>query len=169
MASWENAPVVSQGSWEQAPPVSDYEFDRATGAVKLTPAGAMKDWAKSLGSGLVTGAEAVVGFPQDMLDLAERRIGTGVRAAGNAIFGKTENAEAMEKAKAPIRLLPTSQDVAGAVVDGQTMARAERAGVSVTQALQENNAYPLFRQLRGHIRTGPTGTNVNDLYLLLLL
>ncbi|MFO0731795.1 MAG: glycerate kinase [Nitrospiraceae bacterium] len=60
-------------------------------------------------------------------------------------------------------------DVAGAVVDGQTMARAERAGVSVTQALQENNAYPLFRQLRGHIRTGPTGTNVNDLYLLLLL
>ncbi len=60
-------------------------------------------------------------------------------------------------------------DVAGAVVDGQTVVRAERAGLSLMKALRENDAYPLFRRLKGHIRTGPTGTNVNDLYLLLLL
>lgn len=62
---------------------------------------------------------------------------------------------------------PTS--VAGAVVDGKTAARARRAGVDLSGALQDNDAYPFFKKLRGHIVTGPTGTNVNDLYLLLVL
>ena len=62
---------------------------------------------------------------------------------------------------------PTS--VAGAVVDGQTVTRARRKGLDLCHALQENDAYPFFEQLHGHIVTGPTGTNVNDLYLLLAL
>ena len=33
----------------------------------------------------------------------------------------------------------------------------------------DNDGYPVFEKLRGHIVTGPTGTNVNDLYLLLAL
>ncbi|MBP8117469.1 MAG: hypothetical protein KAY09_07020, partial [Nitrospira sp.] len=37
------------------------------------------------------------------------------------------------------------------------------------RALQDNDAYPFFKKLCGHIVTGPTGTNVNDLYLLLAL
>ena len=32
----------------------------------------------------------------------------------------------------------------------------------LSHALQENDAYPFFEQLHGHIVTGPTGTNVND-------
>ncbi len=62
---------------------------------------------------------------------------------------------------------PTS--VAGAVVDGQTVTRAQRRKQSLSRALQENDAYPFFEALQGHIVTGPTGTNVNDLYLLLAL
>ncbi len=62
---------------------------------------------------------------------------------------------------------PTS--VAGAVVDGQTVARAHRKGLDLSHALQNNDAYPFFEKLQGHIATGPTGTNVNDLYLLLAL
>lgn len=62
---------------------------------------------------------------------------------------------------------PTS--VAGAVVDGQTVARARRKGLDLPHALQNNDAYPFFKKLQGHIVTGPTGTNVNDLYLLLAL
>ena len=62
---------------------------------------------------------------------------------------------------------PTS--VAGAVVDGQTVVRARRKGLDLSQALQDNDAYPFFEKLHGHIVTGPTGTNVNDLYLLLAL
>jgi glycerate-2-kinase len=62
---------------------------------------------------------------------------------------------------------PTS--VAGAVVDGETVARARRSKLNLLRALQDNDAYPFFKKLKGHIVTGPTGTNVNDLYLLLVL
>ncbi|MGH7206356.1 MAG: glycerate kinase type-2 family protein [Nitrospiraceae bacterium] len=58
-------------------------------------------------------------------------------------------------------------DAAGAVVDGQTVARAQRVGLIPHELLLENNAYPFFKKVGGHIITGPTGTNVNDLYLLI--
>lgn len=58
-------------------------------------------------------------------------------------------------------------DAAGAVVDGQTVTRAKRAGLIPHELLLENNAYPFFKKVGGHIITGPTGTNVNDLYLLI--
>jgi glycerate 2-kinase len=60
-------------------------------------------------------------------------------------------------------------DVAGALVSGETLARAQRLGVDLDEALAQNNTYPALQALRSHIITGPTGTNVNDLYLLLLL
>jgi glycerate-2-kinase len=60
-------------------------------------------------------------------------------------------------------------DAAGAIVDGDTMARAQRLGVDLDHALKRNNTYPALKRLRSHIITGPTGTNVNDLYLLLVL
>ncbi|WHZ23454.1 MAG: D-glycerate 2-kinase [Nitrospira sp.] len=62
---------------------------------------------------------------------------------------------------------PTS--VAGAVVDGETVARAKKGKLNLLRALQDNDAYAFFKKLDGHIVTGPTGTNVNDLYLLLAL
>lgn len=60
-------------------------------------------------------------------------------------------------------------DAAGAVVDGETVARASTHGFSLSRALSDNNAYPLLKALKQLIVTGPTGTNVNDLYLLLVL
>ncbi|MBM4122808.1 MAG: glycerate kinase [Nitrospira sp.] len=60
-------------------------------------------------------------------------------------------------------------DAAGAVVDGRTVANALQAGLSPVNALDRHDSYRLFKQLGGHIITGPTGTNVNDLYLLLVL
>lgn len=60
-------------------------------------------------------------------------------------------------------------DVAGAVVDGRTMRRAGRLGIDLERALRENDTYPALSRLSAHIRTGPTNTNVNDLYLLLVL
>jgi glycerate 2-kinase len=62
-----------------------------------------------------------------------------------------------------------TKPVAGAVVNGETVARARRVKLNLVRALQENNAYPFFKKLNAHIVTGPTGTNVNDLYLLLAL
>ncbi len=60
-------------------------------------------------------------------------------------------------------------DVAGAVVDGQSVAQAKRLGINLDHALQHNNTYPALKRLHCHISTGPTGTNVNDLYLILAL
>ena len=59
--------------------------------------------------------------------------------------------------------------VAGAVVNGETVSRAQHGKLNLLQALRENDAYPFFNKLNAHIVTGPTGTNVNDLYLLLAL
>jgi glycerate 2-kinase len=60
-------------------------------------------------------------------------------------------------------------EMAGAVVSGQTLARARNLGVNLRSALQRHDTYSAFKSLGCHIQTGPTGTNVNDLYLLLLL
>ena len=60
-------------------------------------------------------------------------------------------------------------DAAGAVVDGRTVARAKHFSVDLKGALKRHNIYPALKQLDQLIVTGPTGTNVNDLYLLLVL
>jgi glycerate-2-kinase len=59
-------------------------------------------------------------------------------------------------------------DVAGALIDGTTWRRAGLIGVDLNAALQQNNTYHALKRLGSHIMTGPTGTNVNDLYLLLV-
>jgi glycerate 2-kinase len=60
-------------------------------------------------------------------------------------------------------------DAAGAVINGNTVARAQRLSVDLMGALQRHNTYPALKRLHQLIVTGPTGTNVNDLYLLLIL
>ncbi|MCX5723317.1 MAG: glycerate kinase [Nitrospirae bacterium] len=60
-------------------------------------------------------------------------------------------------------------DAAGAIVDGETLARAQRLNVDLKGALKRHNIYPALKKLGQLIVTGPTGTNVNDLYLLLIL
>lgn len=56
-------------------------------------------------------------------------------------------------------------DAAGGMVTGEFY---ERATAERIQAHMENNdAYPLLKEMDALIITGPTGTNVNDLYMLL--
>lgn len=57
--------------------------------------------------------------------------------------------------------------VAGAIVDGATMARAGRAGLDVHAALRGCAAFPLLQALGDTVTTGPTGTNLRDLRVLL--
>ena len=59
-------------------------------------------------------------------------------------------------------------DAAGAVADGTTVARAAAAGLQAPRHLDGNDAYPLFEALGDLIVTGPTGTNVMDLRLVLV-
>jgi len=59
-------------------------------------------------------------------------------------------------------------DAAGAFADGETCARAEAAGLDANDFLRRNDSYNFFRRLDDLLITGPTGTNVMDLYLFLI-
>lgn len=59
-------------------------------------------------------------------------------------------------------------DAAGAIADGKTAGRAARKGIDIRKSLAENDAYPFFDALGDLIRTGPTRTHLNDLYLLFI-
>jgi hydroxypyruvate reductase len=58
-------------------------------------------------------------------------------------------------------------DAAGALATGSTMSRAHALDLDAQDALRRNDAYPFFDALHDLIRTGPTGTNVSDLQLVL--
>ncbi len=60
-------------------------------------------------------------------------------------------------------------DVAGAMVDGKTIQRAKKKLISIENILDRHASYTFFKQVGGHIITGPTKTNVNDIYLILVL
>ena len=59
-------------------------------------------------------------------------------------------------------------DAAGGYVDGNTRENLERKNIHISQVLQENDAYHALEACGGLIKTGPTGTNVNDLSVLLI-
>ena len=58
-------------------------------------------------------------------------------------------------------------DAAGAIVDETTMARALSSGLSARRALDENDSWTFFSRLDDLIQTGPTGTNVGDIQIVL--
>ena len=53
-------------------------------------------------------------------------------------------------------------DPAGAIIDGETMARAKAAGLDPAAFLADNNSTGFFSALKDLLLTGPTYTNVND-------
>lgn len=55
--------------------------------------------------------------------------------------------------------------VAGAIADRGTVARARASGVEAAGALRDNDSRRVFEVAGGLVAPGPTGTNVNDLYL----
>ena len=59
-------------------------------------------------------------------------------------------------------------DAAGGYVDGDTEALLKKAGVSIDDALSDNDAYHALKACGGLIMTGPTGTNVNDAAVVLV-
>ena len=59
-------------------------------------------------------------------------------------------------------------DAAGGCVDGASLERCRAAGVDIAAALADNDAYHALDRIGALIRTGPTGTNVGDLTVLLI-
>jgi glycerate 2-kinase len=59
-------------------------------------------------------------------------------------------------------------DAAGAIADSSTISRARELGIDPRWFLAENDSYHFFEQVEGLIETGPTGTNVMDVRLVLV-
>jgi len=62
-------------------------------------------------------------------------------------------------------------DAAGGYVDGDTMKSLADAGISLarfSQMLEDNDCYHILDACDGLIKTGPTGTNVNDFSVALI-
>jgi glycerate 2-kinase len=106
---------------------------------------------------------------------------TTVRVTGHGKGGRNQEfalaaADALAAMAAPAALgsagtdgVDGPTDAAGAIADTTTLDRARAAGLrEPAHYLQENNAYAFFAALGDLVLTGPTGTNVGDLQVILL-
>lgn len=59
-------------------------------------------------------------------------------------------------------------DAAGGIVDGQTCEKIRKAGYSPEKLLENNDSYNALKIANDLLITGPTGTNVNDLIVMLV-
>lgn len=59
-------------------------------------------------------------------------------------------------------------DAAGGIVDGETARQLRQAGYGIETVLRNNDSYHALESVGALLRTGPTGTNVNDLTVLLI-
>jgi hydroxypyruvate reductase len=59
-------------------------------------------------------------------------------------------------------------DAAGAIATGETLERARTRGLDALATLADNDSYPFFETLEDLVTTGPTGTNVMDLHVVLV-
>lgn len=59
-------------------------------------------------------------------------------------------------------------DAAGGYVDGDSLAALEARGIHLQDALADNDSYHALEAVGGLLKTGPTGTNVNDFTVVLI-
>ena len=60
-------------------------------------------------------------------------------------------------------------DMAGGVADGYTLKRAKEEGVDVFENIKKHNTGCVLKKLKDAIFTGPTGTNVMDLTVIVII
>ena len=62
-----------------------------------------------------------------------------------------------------------SSPAAGAVADGETLARAQAQGLDPADYFRRSDSHTFFQKLGDAVMTGPTGNNLRDLRILLAL
>lgn len=103
---------------------------------------------------------------------------TTVRVTGEGLGGRNQElalAAAIKlDGKPGIALMAYATDgvdgptnAAGAIVDGETCSRIRAQGIDPEQALSQNDSYHALDAAGCLIRSGPTGTNLNDVAVML--
>jgi glycerate 2-kinase len=105
---------------------------------------------------------------------------TTVTIRGEGLGGRNQEfclAAALELESLPSRAVVLSggtdgddgpTKAAGAIVDPHTVARGKDAGITASDFLDDNDAYHFFEKTGDLLITGPTGTNVMDVRLVLV-
>jgi glycerate-2-kinase len=82
---------------------------------------------------------------------------------------KIGNLEGVTIASASTDGVDGPTDAAGALVDGKTLRRAHDLGLNPREFLANNDSYRFFSKLGDLVFTGPTGTNVCDVAVVVVL
>jgi len=109
---------------------------------------------------IVSGGEVTVKVPA--------KAGTGGRNQHFALYCAQKIAgENIAVLSAGTDGIDGTSPAAGAVADGTTLERTQKAGLDVAAHFSGFNSFPLFEKLGDTVQTGPTGNNVRDLRVLL--
>ncbi len=135
--------------------------------------------ARTAGSGVVARARHLAGDASRACVISSGE--TTVRVRGKGRGGRNQElalaaAPALAAGARPIALVSLGTDgvdgptdAAGAFVDGTSLRRAIELGLPpIDVVLRDNDSYPFIDRLGDLIRTGPTGTNVGDLQIVLV-
>lgn len=59
-------------------------------------------------------------------------------------------------------------DAAGGIIDMEILNKVKKMNLQTSKYLDNNDSYSFLNEINGLIKTGPTGTNVNDIQILLI-
>lgn len=130
------------------------EAGRFLGAIARTHAGHGKKCA------FIAGGETIVHLTGHGLGGRNQEIALAAAAALDGLEGCCVFSVGSDGTDGPT-------DAAGGYADGATLAALRTAGYDVDKTLADNDAYHALQAVGGLIKTGPTGTNVNDVAVVL--
>jgi len=170
-------------------PKEDKYFNRVTNFLMATNTdalNAMKEKAKTLGYQAEIISKTISGEARDVgAELAQRQIKPGqvligggettVKITGSGLGGRNQEMALSALAfLTPEKVLIAAasdgrdnSDVAGAIGDVGILETAEKLRLDHQEFLNNNDSYHFFKQTEGQLKTGPTGSNVADLFILL--
>lgn len=105
---------------------------------------------------LIMGGETTVRIRGEGLGGRNQELAVGAAMALEGVDGFAVMALATDGVDGPT-------DAAGARLDAKSILRAKKLGFYPDAALARNDTYPLLEAIGALIKTGPTGTNLNDI------
>jgi len=119
------------------------------------------------------------GFHSDLLQPSWQEGRTVVTVRGSGVGGRNQelalalavnlsDVEGFVAASMGTDGIDGPTDAAGAVVTDDTLRRAAEKRLNPEEYLENNDSHTFFKKVGGLIYTGPTGTNVGDITILLV-
>lgn len=144
-----------------------YETKIISGSIEGLAEDAAKKWIKEIKDSARSNKQCFIGGGETTVDIK-----------GNGKGGRNQHfalAAALEISRMKnIYLLSAGTDgtdgptdAAGAMVDGNSVSNARAMNLSPEKFLADNDSYSFFDKSGGHLKTGPTQTNVMDIVITL--